>query len=415
MLLLAMSVVALIWANSPFHHAYELFFHEWTVAASLGPFYFDLTVGHFVNDALMTMFFFVVGMEIKRELVLGELSSRARAALPVMGAIGGMVVPAAIYASFHVGEPTIRGWGIPMATDIAFAVAALSVFGSRVPPGLKVFLLALAIADDIGAVAVIAIFYTAEVSLLWLGLAVLGLGLTFALNRLGVRPYGVYMIVGGVVWYCMHHSGVHATIAGVALGFLTPSRPLEPAPGESLAERGSHALERLGELLHLDEHHAANERHRHARELARVGFATLSPLDQLTNLLHPWVAFVIMPLFALANAGVRVDTGTLSDPAAIAVGGGVALGLLVGKPIGVLALSWLAVKAGIAELPRGVGWAAVFATGVLAGIGFTVALFVSALAFSDPVYTAGSKLGILSGSFVATVVGVVILSRTLPR
>ncbi len=423
-LLLAMTVVALVWANSPFHDSYHHLFHgdpahreETYLTLSYSVIQLSMPLGHWINDALMTIFFFVVGMEIKREMAYGELSRPAKAMLPVLGALGGMIVPAGIYVAFHHGGPALRGWGIPMATDIAFAVAALSVFGSRVPPGLKIFLLALAIADDIGAVAVIAVFYTSHLSIEYLAWAVAGLAGIFAMNRLGVRSYGPYFVAGGVVWYLTHHSGIHATIAGVAIGFLTPAdRPVSDEHHRTLVDRGAHLFERLGDFIRGNEaDHTGHARHHLARELQYMGRAALSPLDHLTNLLHPWVAFVIMPLFALANAGVAFSASTLGDPTAFRVGIAVALGLLIGKPIGVTLFAWLAVRLGLAELPRGCNWAAIFGTGVLAGIGFTVALFVTSLAFENPLFTDGSKMGILSGSFLATVFGIALLTRALPR
>jgi NhaA family Na+:H+ antiporter len=386
------------------------------LAARIGPWEIELSLHHFVNDALMALFFFVVGLEIKRELAIGELSSLSRALLPVIAAVGGMVVPAGIYAAFHWDGPALKGWGIPMATDIAFAVAALSVFAARVPSGLKIFLLALAIADDIGAVSVIALFYTQDLSLPWLGYAVAGLLLTWGLNVAGVRAYSVYFLVGGLVWLAAYNSGVHATIAAVALGFLTPARPLDPLPArEGFVKGGIGLLERFGDLIEGDDDHDGHARHRLALQVSRAARSTLSPLDELTNLLHPWVAFFIMPVFALCNAGVTIDLSTLSEPVPLRVALGVALGLVVGKPVGITIFAWLAVRLGLAELPRGVTWTHVVATGFLAGIGFTVALFVSSLAFQTPAYTAGSKVGILLASTAATIVGVAILARTLPR
>jgi NhaA family Na+:H+ antiporter len=414
-LLLVMTVLALLWANSPLHESYEDFWHHTTFSLSLGTASLSLSLGHWVNDGLMAIFFFLVGMEIKRELVIGQLSTRARAMLPVMGALGGMVVPALVYAGFHVGGPAIQGWGIPMATDIAFAMAAMSVLGRRVPPGLKVFLLALAIADDLGAVAVIAIFYTADLHPGALGLAGAGLALVYSLNLAGVRSYLVYWAVGSVVWFFTHESGVHATVAGVALGFLTPlAIPVQPQSG--LIERGRRALERLGELLHLAhrEDHGGHRRHEIYRELKDVGQATLSPLDYLTNGLERFVLFVIMPVFALANAGVRLEPTTLSEPMAQRVGIAVALGLLLGKPVGITLFSFVSVRIGLAALPAGANWTGVLAAGLLAGIGFTVALFLSVLAFEDPVYIAGAKLGILLGSTLATILGLLFLSRAFP-
>lgn len=415
-LLLIATIAALVWANSPFHDSYHELFHGEALTVGWGHLQISMGLQHWINDALMAIFFFVVGMEIKREIAYGELSSANRAMLPVIAAVGGMVVPAGIYAAMHWGGPAISGWGVPMATDIAFAVAALSVFGSRVPPGLKIFLLALAIADDIGAVMVIAAFYTSDLHTDYLIYAAIGLVGIFVLNKIGVRSYGIYLIAGGVVWYLTHHSGIHATIAGVAIGFLTPANRETPDDEhETLVERGGHLLERLrGLVVGEEDDHGGHGRHHLTQELAFIGRRSLSPLDYLTNLLHPWVAFFIMPLFALANAGVAFSADTLGNTMALKVGGAVAAGLLIGKPIGVTLFAWLAVKSGVALLPRNTNWAAIFATGVLAGIGFTVALFVTSLAFKDPTFTDGSKIGILIGSFIATVLGIAILSRSLP-
>lgn len=414
-LLLTATGIALVWANSPWAPLYERLLHV-PLALRVGPWELELGLEHFVNDALMAVFFFVVGLEIKRELVVGELSSASRALLPVVAAIGGMVVPAGLYAALHWGSPALRGWGIPMATDIAFAVAALSVFGSRVAPGLKVFLLALAIADDIGAVAVIAIFYAGSVSTAWLGAAVAGLALVAALGRAGVRAYAVYGAVGIGVWLAVHASGVHATIAAVALGFLTPARPLDPpAERRDFVRRGVGLLERIGDLLEGNDDRDGHRRHDLAREVSRAARASLSPLDELVHRLHPFVAFVIMPVFALCNAGVPIELAKLALPVPLRVAIGVALGLVVGKPLGITLFAWLAVRLGLAELPRGVGWAQVLATGCLAGIGFTVALFVAALAFEVPDLKGGAKVGILAGSAIATVLGLGLLARTLPR
>ena len=414
-LLLGATVLALLWANSPWGEAYDHALHV-PLAARLAGFELELSLQHFVNDALMALFFFVVGLEIKRELAIGELSSPSRALLPVIAAAGGMLGPAAIYAALHLDGAALRGWGIPMATDIAFAVAALSVFGARVPAGLKIFLLALAIADDIGAVAVIAIFYTEELSMTWLAWALAGLLLTWGLNVSGVRAYSVYFVVGGLVWLATYHSGIHATISAVALGLLTPARPLDPLPARrDYVQRAMALFERFGDLIEGHDDHGGHVRHTLARDVSRAARATLSPVDELTNLLHPWVAFFIMPLFALVNAGVAIEASTLAEPVPLRVAIGVALGLLLGKPIGITLAAWLAVRLGLAELPSGVRWPQVVATGFLAGIGFTVALFVAALAFeATPPFLAGAKVGILAGSILATALGTFLLSRTLP-
>jgi NhaA family Na+:H+ antiporter len=369
-LLLAATLLALSLANSPLHDAYEHALHL-PLSLRVASFSLEMSIGHFVNDALMAIFFFVVGMEIKRELVLGELSSPRRAALPVFGALGGMIVPAGIYAALHWAGPALRGWGIPMATDIAFAVAALGIFGARVPSGLKVFLLALAIADDIGAVVVIALFYATGVDPQWLAVVAAGLALCVFLPRFGVRSYGVYVLVGTLVWYATLKSGVHATIGGVLLGLLTPARPLAGA-----------------------EH---------------------APVDDLVHRLHPWVAFVIMPLFALCNAGVALDASSLGDTQTQRVAIAVVLGLLLGKPVGITLFAWLAVRSGVAELPSRVGWSQILGAGLLAGIGFTVALFIAALAFEDGRLVAGAKVGILAASLLATLLGTAVLARALPR
>jgi Na+:H+ antiporter, NhaA family len=417
LLLLLASAAALAAANSPFGAAWQAFWQT-PLALSLGDaFQLSLPLVAWVNDGLMAIFFFLIGLEIKRDLLSGELSSFRRAMLPVAGALGGMLLPAGIYAAFHLGEETIRGFGIPMATDIAFAVGALALLGARVAPGLRAFLLALAIADDLGAVTVIALFYTEEIHLGALAMAGAGLAVGWALNRAGVRSPLVYLALGAFVWLETHHSGVHATMAGVALGFLTPAS--RDGPGhETLVERAGDALERLRRALGggaepvSDPH--GDARHGALRELRRLGRASLSPLDYLIHELERWVAFGVMPVFALANAGVAIETATLGDPSAQRVALAVALGLLLGKPLGIAAASWLAVASGVATLPAGVSWSAIFATGLLAGIGFTVSLFVTALAFDAPVLVAGGKLGTLGGSLLAAVLGLGLLSRVLP-
>jgi NhaA family Na+:H+ antiporter len=369
-LLVSATLLALVWANSPWYASYaELW--QTRAGVSVGAWRFELSLEHVVNDGLMTLFFFLVGMEIKHELRHGELASRERAALPVAGAIGGMIVPAAIFACFHANGPAASGWGIPMATDIAFAVAALAVLGRRVPPGLKVFLLALAIVDDLAAVSVIAIFYTSEISWPALGAEAAGLGFIVAMRMAGVRSYALYALAGIAIWGATLASGVHATVAGVLLGLLTPANPVDPARDRS-------------------------------------------PLAELTVVLHPWVAFLVMPLFALANAGVRFEVEALLDPLAARVSIAVGLGLLLGKPVGVTLVSWLAVRARIAVLPTGVGFGAILGAGALAGIGFTMALFITALAFSDARLVAASKVGIFAASVLAMLAGLAVLARVLP-
>jgi len=367
------TLAALLWANSPWGEGYLHFWHR-KLGLSLAGIDASLSLEHWVNDGLMVIFFFLIGMELKHELVHGELSSRERAMLPIFGALGGMLVPAAIYASLHAGGPALSGWGVPMATDIAFAVAALAVFGRRVPPSLKVFLLALAIVDDLGAVTVIAVFYVAELSLGALAGAAALLALMVGLQRAGVRAYAAYVLVGIAVWLATLASGVHATVAGVLLGLLTPTRVEGEVPGTSF-----------------------------------------SPIERLTQVLHPWSAFVVMPVFALANAGLVLEAGSLGDPVAFRVTLAVALGLLLGKPVGIMLLSWLAVRAGLAALPAGVSWGSLLGAGILGGIGFTMALFITSLAFPDEALAAASKLGVIAASVAAAILGIAWLARALPR
>ncbi len=411
-LLLAATVAALLWVNSPWGASYARLWHT-PLSLALGDARLSLSLEEWVNDGLMVIFFFLVGMEIKHELVHGELSSRDRAMLPVFGALGGMIAPAALYASLHAGGPAARGWGVPMATDIAFAVAALAVFGPRVPSGLKVFLLALAIVDDLGAVAVIALFYTHGVSLAALGCAAAGLALVFAMRRAGLRAYGPYWAAGIAVWLATLASGVHATVAGVLLGLLTPTTLL--APEGSLVARGRRRFEEA--LARMDAGASISDRERRsvAQELRAVSRHSLSPLERLTETLHPWTAFGVLPIFALANAGVAIEASALANPLAPRVALGVALGLLVGKPLGVTLFCWLGVRLGLATLPAGVGWGSLTGAGILGGIGFTMALFITALAFEDPALAAASKLGVMAASLLATGLGLAVLARTLPR
>ena len=373
LVLVLATVAALVWANSPWGESYLRFWHS-RVGLGVAGMDLSLSLEHWVNDGLMVIFFFLIGMELKHELVNGELSSRERAMLPIFGALGGMLVPAAVYASLHAGGPALSGWGVPMATDIAFAVAALAVFGRRVPPSLKVFLLALAIVDDLGAVTVIAVFYAAELSLGALAAAGALLVLMLAFQRAGVKAYSGYWILGIAVWLATLASGVHATVAGVLLGLLTPTRVEGGAAG-----------------------------------------AGYSPIERLTQRLHPWSAFVVMPVFALANAGLVLEADSLGDPVAFRVMLAVALGLLVGKPVGITLLCWLAVRAGLAALPAGVGWGSLLGAGILGGIGFTMALFITSLAFSDAALAAASKLGVIAASVAAAILGIACLARALPR
>ena len=409
-LLLAATLAALAVANSPWREGWAHFWHQ-RIAIEIGGFELALSLGHWVNDALMAIFFFVVGLEIKRELTVGELASRERAMLPVFGALGGMVAPALIYLMLQPGGAAAAGWGIPMATDIAFAVAALAILGPRVSPGLKIFLLALAIVDDLGAVTVIAVFYTDEIRLPALLAALLGLGLVYAMRRAGVRAYSPYFVLGAAVWLATLGSGVHATVAGVMLGLLTPVHAL----GERetlmtrLRENVEEAFDRIGGNGHEQRPEPVLQR---VRDLS---LEAQSPVEYLTHRLHPWVAFVVMPVFALANAGVPLDATTLGDPAGLRVALAVALGLLIGKPLGIALFALVAVRLGLAALPAGVGAGALFGAGLLGGIGFTMALFITALAFGEGLLASAAKVGVLLASVIACLAGLALLSRVLPR
>ena len=401
--LLACTLTALLLANSPCAEAY-LSLWKTEIGFGVGDFEFRHSLKHLINDGLMAVFFFVIGLEVKRELVLGELRELRRAALPIAAAIGGMLFPAALYLAVEFGGTARDGWGIPIATDIAFVVGCMAVLGSRVPQSLRVLLLSLAIADDIGAILVIAIGYTEELSASWLIAGVAGIAAVLVLRQLGVRRIPVYTLAGMFIWFAFHESGVHATIAGVILGLMTPTSTYasEGIVGEFL-RRASEVFEGEG---WRDVPHRAER----VRRIQLATRETIPPLVYLEETLHPWTSFVIMPVFALANAGVPVQVSDLGSSIAIAV----MLGLVVGKPLGIVVVSWIAVRIGLARLPQGVGWKTVLGGGCLAGIGFTMALFIAGLALEgDALDTA--KVGILAGSFASAVIGMVLLLLTLPR
>ena len=390
----------MIWANSGAYESYDTLW-ETPITLTAGPLEISEDLRHWVNDLLMALFFFVVGLEIKRELVLGELRDPKAAALPLLCALGGMVAPALLYLVFNAGGPGSSGWGVPMATDIAFAVGVLALVGSRAPSALKVFLLTLAVADDLGAIAVIALFYTRDLAGSWLVVAGGAVLAVLLLQRAGVRKYAPYVVAAVVLWLAVFESGVHATIAGVVLGFLTPSRPLHPP--ESVSGLADGHLERLQAMppdAVADEGEQAT-----LLEVSRLAREGVSPLARLQSLLHPWTSFVILPLFALANAGVRIvgtDVGgALTEPVTL----GIVVGLVVGKPLGVVAAAFITIKLGLGRLPRACGWLEMTGVGLLAGVGFTVAIFIAGLAFTQPEQTSAAKLGILIASTLAGVLG----------
>ncbi len=407
--MLIAAVVAIIWANAPFGESYFELLHT-HVSLEIGGFHLDESLGHIINDGLMAIFFFVVGLEIKRELVLGELNDRRAATLPVMAAVGGMVVPALIYVLVAGAEPgALRGWGVPMATDIAFSLGVLSLLGRRVPPGAKLFLLALAIVDDIGGILVIAIFYTDELNLGYLGIAAILLFAIWFGSRVGVRSHVFYLPVALVVWYFFLESGVHATIAGVILGFLTPSRPMYGA--KEFDQRARTILDTFP--ARANTHQEREQADYEALLLAEVSREAVAPLTRAEHHLQKWVSFGIIPIFALANAGVRFE-GSITDALFSPVALGVAGGLVVGKLFGVSLFTWMTVRLGWGILPKGTTWHHVVGLAAVAGIGFTVALFIAALAFDDPVLLDDAKVGIFAGSIVAGIIGAAILLRAKP-
>ena len=398
--MLVAAVVALVWANSPWRDAYYDLLHN-HIRLELGSVLaLDEPLEAWINDALMVIFFFVVGLEIKRELVIGELRRPAAAALPAVAALGGMVLPAAIYAALNAGGEGSAGWGIPMATDIAFAVGVLSLLGKRVPSALKIFLLTLAIVDDIGAIAVIALFYTDDLSTGWLLVAagVVVLLVLMRLVRIWYTP--AYLIVGVVLWLAVFESGVHATIAGVVLGIITPARPLVSESTFDDMVAGWFSGEAVSPPV--------------ARRASFEVRERVSVADRLESMLHPWTSFLIVPVFALANAGVELSADALGDAVRSRVTIGIVLGLVLGKLVGVSSFSWLAVRLGLCDLPRGVTWTKVIGVASVAGIGFTVSLFITNLAFTAGDITDQAKVGILAASTVAALVGAAILRSSRP-
>ena len=393
-LLLGATAVALVWANSPWSASYDSLWNT-ELSFDLGGYRLAEDLGHWVNDGLMALFFFVVGLEIKRELVVGQLSDRRDATLPVLAALGGMVVPALVYVAVNAGGPGLGGWGIPMATDIAFAVGVLALLGERVPASLKVLLLSVAIVDDIGAIIVIAVVYTDKIHLPWLLAALAGVALVVVLRHARVWYIPIYAVIGTMIWVATLESGVHATIAGVALGLLTPARPL-------LAE---HEADQVPRPLSTDVDVTAQE----VRDLGFDIRESVSVAERLGQALHPWTSYVVLPLFALANAGIPLNGAILRDAAGSAITAGVVLGLLLGKVVGVSGAAWLTVRFGLGRLPDEVRWRHVFGLSILAGIGFTVSIFVTGLAFDDAASQSAGKIGVLVASIVAAVVATMVL------
>ena len=411
LILIACAVVALAWANSPFAASYADLWNT-TLTVGAGSAVLAEPLIFWINDALMAIFFLVVGLEIKREILNGELASVRRAALPLAAALGGMLVPAGLYVALNAGGDGMAGWATPMATDIAFSLGVLALLGTRAPLALKVFLTALAIADDLGAVVIIALFYGH-------GVHVMGLvasGAIFAalavLNRLGVRTIVPYLVGGVALWIAVHESGVHATVAGVLLALTVPSRRRTDAVG--FLREARHYLDQYGAGFTPPRYEPTPEQLDAVQAVESACEGVQTPLRRLEHGLHKTVAFGILPLFALANAGVAIGDGfgdLLASPVAL----GVVLGLVVGKPAGVFALAWIAVKSGVADRPAGVTWRQLFGVAALCGIGFTMSIFIATLAFpASPLLLDAAKVGVLLGSLVSGVFGYLMLATSPP-
>jgi Na+:H+ antiporter, NhaA family len=408
--LIVCTAIALVWANSAWAGSYHALW-ETHLRIGLGPWALDYPLHHWVNDALMVIFFFYVGLEIKREILIGELSSVRNAALPIAAALGGMLAPALIYTLFNGGTPAAHGWGVPMATDIAFALGILALLGKRIPIGLTVFLAALAIADDLGAVVVIALFYGESIALGSLAIAGGFLILLVIANRMGVRRTIVYGILGLFVWLAILKSGVHATVAGVLIAMTVPTRTaINSIQFARRTRQLTDEFEALGvseeDILGVDDQEAVVQALEHSCEQAQA------PSQRIERSLSRWVSFVIMPIFALANAGIVFEgdfLASLLQPVTL----GVALGLILGKQIGISLFSWLSVRLGIGALPNGVTWRHVYGAALLGGIGFTMSLFIAGLGFDNAVQLNDAKVGILTGSIISALLGWLAL-RSIP-
>lgn len=411
-LLIIFTIVALVWANSPLAETYHNLWHT-NLSIDIGGLGLNYSLHHWINDGLMVIFFFVVGLEIKRELLVGELSSVKKSALPIAAALGGMIFPAAIYTLFNTGTDGASGWGIPMATDIAFVVGILALLGNKVPLSLKIFILALAIVDDIGAVLVIAVFYTSEISFISLMIAAGLLVLLVAMNRSGVRNLLIYSLVGVALWLAFLKSGVHTTVAGVLLAFTIP------ASSRINTKKFSNETEALIKDFDNAGEHGNNvltnsERLTIVDQIENNCEKILTPLQRFEHGLHPWVSFFIMPIFALANAGVSIG-GDFSSSLTNYVSIGIVLGLFIGKQIGIFSFSYLAVKFKLASQPEGVSWKKIYAAAILGGIGFTMSLFIANLAFNSEELLNTAKVGILSGSLISGIIGFIILKSALNK
>ncbi len=399
-LLVAAALVAIAWANSPWQHGYETLWHT-DIGLQMGRYAFTLDLRHWINDGLMAVFFLVVGLEVKREVLQGELRDRRAAALPVFGAVGGMILPALIFATVHIvgGGSAGHGWGVPVATDIAFALGVLALVAPALPAGVRLFLLTLAIVDDIGAILLIAVFYSDALDLRWLSVAVVACLAVLALRASGVRTPLLFATLGVGLWFALHESGVHATLAGVAMGLLVPASP-------TLSREI--VWSRRDELLDVFSPRAA-------RDTLQIARQAVSELEWLEHGLHGFTSVIVVPLFALANAGVVLSGSTLRHAVGSPIAIGVAAGLVVGKTVGIAGGAWIGTRLGVAALPDDVRWRHIVGAAAVGGIGFTVSIFIANLAFANEPEVAEAKIGIVAASLVATALGALILRRRPSR
>jgi len=413
--LLISAVIAMIWANSAWSDSYHHLW-EYKISIQAGEYGISKTLHEWINDGLMALFFFVIGLELKREIMAGELSDMGKAILPLIAALGGMLLPALIYFLFNPGGPQSNGWGIPMATDIAFALGIMSLLGNRVPLSLKIFLTALAIADDIGAVLVIAFFYTSDISMLSLGIGALFLVLLLAANYIGVRSTLFYGLVGiAGVWLAFLMSGVHATIAGVLAAFAIPART--KIDEEKFIQVLEDQLREFHAIPPNDVTLLEPAQYKVIEKINRLTKAAGTPLQKLEYKLHSWVSYLVMPLFAFSNSGITLHVGFLNDVLSSSITLGILMGLVVGKFVGVLIFCWVAVKTKITALPYGVTWKQIIGVALLAGIGFTMSLFITTLAFKDVRLVTDAKLGIFIASIISGAAGYFVLKKasTTPK
>jgi NhaA family Na+:H+ antiporter len=410
LLLIAATIIALIIGNSQWAYAYHHFLEDEFLFKFVDHFTFGLTIEEWVNDGLMVIFFLVAGMELKREIMVGELTSLKKASMPLMAALGGMVVPAVIFASFNAGAESASGWGIPMATDIAYSLGIIGLLGKRVPTQLKIFLVALAIADDLGAILVIALFYSDQISFLYLGAGVTVFMLLLLINRLEIKKLFWYILGGIILWYCFLNSGIHPTIAGVLFAITIPVKP--KLDSKLLTERTAKNVAALEKTYIETQNPLEDQRQRPIlKAISRDAQNARPPLLKLENGLINFNAFFIIPVFALANAGVKLDI-SLSEVVSSSLGLGIILGLVLGKVLGISLFAFIGEKLGISELHPSLRWKHIIGMGMIAGIGFTMSLFITNLAFSDPALIKVSKISILIASFIAAIAGVIILFFT---